>query len=167
MSRKFLRNNSRIKRLRLLAGLLVAVLSFAALAAAQSVRSRPTPSARTRTARRARTTLDLTHPWVVSDGTIITPAGTQVYLGITTRAKAIALNPNTQPHRRRPSDGRPTGRHDFQHPDRRYPADLQQPISHHTGPIPTAATGIAYTPDGKYLLFSQDGNNYYGSLQQG
>ncbi len=33
------------------------------------------------------------HPWVVSDGTIITPAGTQVYLGITTRAKAVALNP--------------------------------------------------------------------------
>ena len=35
----------------------------------------------------------LSNPWVVSDGTIITPAGTQVYLGITTRAKAVALNP--------------------------------------------------------------------------
>ena len=35
----------------------------------------------------------LPNPWVVSDGTIITPAGTQVYLGTTTRAKAIALNP--------------------------------------------------------------------------
>src|SRR5215470_1213950 len=35
----------------------------------------------------------LPNPWVVSDGTIITPVGTQVYLGITTRAKAIALNP--------------------------------------------------------------------------
>src|SRR5208337_946012 len=27
--------------------------------------------------------------------------------------------------------------------------------------------GISYTPDGQYLLFSQDGNNYYGSLQPG
>ena len=31
--------------------------------------------------------------FVVSDGTIITPAGTQVNLGIRVRAKAIALNP--------------------------------------------------------------------------
>ncbi|MGB6869698.1 MAG: bifunctional YncE family protein/alkaline phosphatase family protein, partial [Acidobacteriaceae bacterium] len=28
-------------------------------------------------------------------------------------------------------------------------------------------TGIAYTPDGKYLLFSQDGNTFYDSFQQG
>ena len=34
--------------------------------------------------------------------------------------------PHRQSHRRRPSDGRPTGRHDFQHPDRRGPADLQR-----------------------------------------
>ena len=40
----------------------------------------------------------LPDPWVVSSGQIITPAGTQVYLGITTRAKAIALNPNTKTH---------------------------------------------------------------------
>ena len=40
----------------------------------------------------------LPNPWVVSDGKIITPAGTQVYLGITTRAKAVALNPNTSTH---------------------------------------------------------------------
>src|SRR5579885_2876324 len=37
-------------------------------------------------------------PWVVSSGQIITPAGTPVYLGTTTRAKAIALNPNTATH---------------------------------------------------------------------
>ncbi|MGB0066062.1 MAG: hypothetical protein WBP85_16590, partial [Terracidiphilus sp.] len=30
----------------------------------------------------------LPNPWVASDGTIITPAGAQVYLGTTTRAKA-------------------------------------------------------------------------------
>jgi hypothetical protein len=27
--------------------------------------------------------------------------------------------------------------------------------------------GITYTPDGKYLLFSQDGNSFYGSFKQG
>jgi len=40
----------------------------------------------------------LPYPWVASNGQIITPAGTQVYLGITTRAKAVALNPNTSTH---------------------------------------------------------------------
>src|SRR5215469_12872065 len=40
----------------------------------------------------------LSNPWVVSNGQIITPMGTSVYLGITTRAKAVALNPNTQTH---------------------------------------------------------------------
>ncbi len=35
----------------------------------------------------------LATPWVVSSGQIITPAGTPVYLGTNTRAKAIALNP--------------------------------------------------------------------------
>src|SRR5215469_5266740 len=38
----------------------------------------------------------LPNPWVVSSGQIITPAGTPVYLGIRTRAKAVALNPNTK-----------------------------------------------------------------------
>ena len=32
-------------------------------------------------------------PWVVSSGQVITPVGTPVYLGTTTRAKAVALNP--------------------------------------------------------------------------
>ena len=36
--------------------------------------------------------------WVVSDGQVITPAGTQVDLGIRVRAKAIALNPNLRNH---------------------------------------------------------------------
>src|SRR5215467_14565362 len=41
---------------------------------------------------------NLPAPWVVSNGQIITPAGTQVYLGIRTRAKAVALNPNPKIH---------------------------------------------------------------------
>ena len=36
--------------------------------------------------------------WVVSSGQVITPAGTQVNLGIRVRAKAIALNPNAATH---------------------------------------------------------------------
>ena len=36
--------------------------------------------------------------WVVSSGQVITPAGTQVDLGIRVRAKAIALNPNPGSH---------------------------------------------------------------------
>ena len=36
--------------------------------------------------------------WVVSSGQVITPAGTQVDLGIRVRAKAIALNPNANSH---------------------------------------------------------------------
>jgi hypothetical protein len=33
--------------------------------------------------------------------------------------------PDGQSHRRRPSNGRPTGRHNLQHPNRRRPADLR------------------------------------------
>ena len=36
--------------------------------------------------------------FVVSSGQIITPAGTQVDLGIRVRAKSVALNPNTKTH---------------------------------------------------------------------
>ena len=99
-------------------------------------------------------------PWVVSDGQIITPAGTQVYLGITTRAKAVALNP--------------TGNNTA--------AVLQmgalQPVTifnTKTGAVLQTFTiaasaggseaGISYTPDGKYLVFSQDGN--YGPANIG
>src|ERR1035438_7681345 len=80
MSRNEFRNHTRINRLSLLAGLLATGLSVPALA--QSVEYPtytvgPQPSG----------------AYVVSDGTIITPAGTQVNLGIRVRAKAIALNP--------------------------------------------------------------------------
>ena len=56
--------------------------------------SRPTqPGENTNATTGPTFTAPLSDPWVVSDGTIITPAGTQVYLSTTTRAKAIALNP--------------------------------------------------------------------------
>src|SRR6516165_9134579 len=95
MSRKFFRDSARrnqkkkskIKRLSPLASLLAAGLGSAALAVAQS---NPYPTY-------------VTGPqpngsWVVSSGQVITPAGTQVNLGIRVRAKAIALNPNVATH---------------------------------------------------------------------
>jgi hypothetical protein len=99
MVRKSPRSNSRINLLRLLAGLLVAGLSFATLAAAQSV---PFPTYQVGANANGSQGPDypstLPTPWVVSSGQIITPAGIPVYLGITTRAKAVALNPNTGTH---------------------------------------------------------------------
>ncbi|MGB9285170.1 MAG: hypothetical protein WCB59_14255, partial [Candidatus Sulfotelmatobacter sp.] len=68
--------------MRPLAGVLAAGLSFPLLAGAQS-KEYPTYTVGPQT----------NGSWVVSDGQIITPAGTQVNLGIRVRAKAIALNP--------------------------------------------------------------------------
>ena len=110
------RNKSRINRLRPLAGLLAAGLSLPGLAAAQS---KPYPTY-------------VTGPqpngsWVVGDGQVITPAGTQVDLGIRVRAKAIALNPNLHnSHRRGPHAGRVGGRRGVRHQHRRGPAGLHR-----------------------------------------
>jgi len=94
-----------------------------------------------------------TTPWVVSDGAIITPAGTTVYLGITTRAKAIALNPNTSTHTAAVLQmGAPQAVSVF---NTQTGAVLQNylPFGSKSG----STTGITYTPSGSYLLFSQDG----------
>ena len=115
-SRNRSRNKSRMKRLRPLAGLLAAGLTLPGLAAAQS---EPYPTY-------------VTGPqpngsWVVSSGQVITPAGTQVDLGIRVRAKAIALNPNRpHSHRRRPHLGRDAGRRGVRHQHRRCPAELHR-----------------------------------------
>src|ERR1700741_324610 len=84
-SRKKSRKESRINSLRPLAGLLATGLSIPAFA--QSTQfptyvTGPQPNG----------------SWVVSSGQVITPAGTQVDLGIRVRAKAIALNPNLRTH---------------------------------------------------------------------
>src|SRR5258707_1035426 len=87
MSARNSRKKSRTKRLRPLAGLLATGLASATLAAGQSAQypkyhTGPQPNG----------------SWVVSDGQVITPAGTQVDLGIRVRAKAIALNPIVHTH---------------------------------------------------------------------
>jgi len=102
-------------------------------------------------------------PWVVSDGSIITPVGTQVYLGITTRAKAVALNPTGNHTAAVLQMGAPQAVTIF---NTQSGAVLQNYSVHYTnskGEPSTDAdgstTGIAYTPDGKFLLFSQDGES--------
>jgi len=84
-SRSYSRRKTRIKSLRPLAGLLATGLSVPMFA--QSVQF-PTYT----------TGAQPDGSFVVSSGQIITPAGTQVDLGIRVRAKAVALNPNAATH---------------------------------------------------------------------
>jgi YVTN family beta-propeller protein len=145
MSRSNSRNHTLRNRLSTLAGLLVTGLSVPAFA--QSV---PFP-----------TYVVGPQPdgsYVVSDGTIITPAGTQVDLGIRVRAKAIALNP-TGNHTAAvltlgtsPSNGNGA----VEVFNTQTGAVLQSYSSVGNTDSHGSHVGIAYTPDGKYLLFSQD-----------
>src|SRR6516164_383979 len=150
-SRHKSRNKSRINRLRPLAGLrsglLAAGLGLPALAGAQSV---PYPTY-------------VTGPqpdgsWVVGDGAVITPAGTQVDLGIRVRAKAVALNPNLATHTAAvltmgTSAGNGNGAVEVF--DTRTGVVLQNyvPFSKDSH---GSYSGIAYSADGNYLVFSQD-----------
>ena len=143
MFRNASRTNSRFNRLLPLAGLLAAGLCIPA-AVAQSVQF-PTYTVGEQA----------DGSYVVSDGTIITPSGTQVDLGIRVRAKAIALNP--------------TGNHTAAV----LVLGAMQAVvvfNTKTGEVlqnylalgmdsSGSYTGISYTPDGKYLLFSQDSSN--------
>jgi YVTN family beta-propeller protein len=139
------RNKSRINRLRPLAGLLAAGLSLPGLAAAQS---KPYPTY-------------VTGPqpngsWVVSDGQVLTPAGTQVDLGIRVRAKAIALNPNLKTHTAAVlTMGASEAVEVF---DTNTGVVLQDYLA--LGLDSSGSySGIAYSADGKYLVFSQDSSN--------
>jgi len=146
MFREVTRNNSRFNRPRLLAGILATALSVPALA--QSVQF-PTykPGPQTNGS------------FVVSDGTVIKPAGTQVNLGIRVRAKAITLNP-TDNHTAAVlvmgtsgSNGKAVEEFNTQ------TGAVLQTYEPAGGTNPDGSTtGITYSPDGKYLLFSQDGN---------
>jgi YVTN family beta-propeller protein len=139
------RNKSRIKRLRPLAGLLATGLGSAVLATGQSVEypkyvTGPQPNG----------------SWVVSDGQIITPAGTQVDLGIRVRAKAIALNPIAKTHTAAVLTlGASQAVEVF---DTDTGTVLQEYLT--LGLDSSGSySGITYSADGKYLLFSQDSSN--------
>src|SRR5579863_217883 len=105
----------------------------------------------------------LPDPWVVSNGQIITPAGTPVYLSTTTRAKAVALNPNTSTHTAAVLQmGAPQAVTIFNTQTGAVVQTYSTPYSSggttkndSTG----SSTGITYTPDGLHLLFSQDSSH--------
>jgi YVTN family beta-propeller protein len=153
MSRKAVRHRSRTKsrisRLRPLAGLL-AGLGSAALANAQSV---PYPTY-------------VTGPqpngsWVVGNGQVITPAGTQVNLGIRVRAKAIALNPNLRTHTAAVltlGASVSNGNGAVEIFDINTGVVLQN-YSAFGSDSSGSYSGIAYSADGKHLVFSQDSSN--------
>src|ERR1700677_4167990 len=148
MSSNKIRNRSRKKsrkNLRPLAGLLAAGLSLPGLAAAQSQEyptyfTGPQPNGW----------------WVVSSGQIIPPAGIQVDLGNQVRAKAIAVNPNLRTHT---AAVLTLGA-----------AEAVEVFDTNTGVVEQnyitfgtdssgSYSGIAYSADGKHLVFSQDSSN--------
>jgi len=94
--------------------------------------------------------------FVVSSGQVITPEGTQVDLGIRVRAKAIALNPNHATHTAAVLTlGATQAVEVF---DTQSGEVLQEYLV--LGQDPSGSySGISYSPDGKYLMFSQDSSN--------
>lgn len=157
--RGMIRTSSPINRVLPLAGLLA---GLGATALAQSV---PFPTYSVGENKDAKKGPDypanLPAPWVVSNGQIITPVGTPVYLGIRTRAKAVALNPTGNHTGAVLQMGAPQAVTVF---NTKTGAVLQT-YSAAAGKDPDGSnTGITYTPDGKYLLFSQDGGSGSGSF---
>jgi len=139
------KDKSRINRLRPLAGLVAAGLSLPGLAAAQS---KPFPT--------YVTGAQPNGSFVVGNGQVITPAGTQVDLGIRVRAKAVALNPNRHNHTAAVLTlGASEAVEVF---DTDTGIVLQNFITLGTDSS-GSYSGIAYSADGKYLVFSQDSSN--------
>src|SRR5215467_6250141 len=144
-SRSHFRNKSRSNHLRPLAGLLAAGLTLPGLAAAQSKEyptyfTGPQPNG----------------TWVVSNSQIVNPAGMQVDLGNRVRAKAIALNPNLRTHTAAVLTlGASEAVEVF---DTATGIVLQNYI---TNGVDSSGSysGIAYSADGKHLVFSQDSSN--------
>src|SRR5579862_1781037 len=150
MSRKTPQQTPRIQALSLLSGLLVTGLSVPALAQSvpfptYTVGPQPDGS------------------YVVSDGTIINPAGTQVNLGIRIRAKAVAVNPTGNHTAAVLTLGTSTsnGNGAVEVFNTKTGAVLQSYSSAGNTDSSGGEVGITYTPDGKYLLFSQD-SSYVG-----
>ncbi len=153
-------NRATTKRLLSLGGLLTAGLSATALA--QSVPF-PTYSVgeNKNVSHGPNYPSTLPTPWVASNGQIITPYGTQVYLGTTTRAKAVALNPTGNHTAAVLQMGAPQAVTIF---NTQTGAVLQTYSAAAGKDHDGSSTGITYTPDGKHLLFSQDGISGSGSF---
>jgi YVTN family beta-propeller protein len=139
------RNKSRINRLRPLAGVLAAGMCLPGLAAAQS-KEYPTYVVGPQK----------NGSWVVSDGAIITPAGTQVDLGIRVRAKAIALNPNAKTHTAAVLTLGATQAVEIFDTNT---GNVLQNYATFGSDSSGSYSGIAYSANGQYLVFSQDSSN--------
>ncbi|MBB5331709.1 bifunctional YncE family protein/alkaline phosphatase family protein [Tunturiibacter gelidoferens] len=94
--------------------------------------------------------------WVVSSGQIVTPAGKQVDLGIRVRAKAIALNPNKKNHT---AAVLTMGASQAVEVIDIKTGDVLQNYIPFGRDSSGSYSGITYSPDGKYLVFSQDSSN--------
>jgi YVTN family beta-propeller protein len=148
-SRKASQKKSRTSRLRPLAGLLATGLAVPALFG----QSKPYPTY-------------VTGPqpdgsWVVSSGQVITPAGKQVDLGIRVRAKAIAVNPLVKTHTAAVltlGTSTADGNGAVEVFDTRTGDVLQNYLPFGKDPQ-GSYSGIAYSADGKYLVFSQDSSH--------
>ena len=154
-------NKSWMWRLPLSVGLLAAALSVSALGQSQEFPTY-TPGENTSASTGPTYSAPLSDPWVVSDGTIITPAGTQVYLSTTTRAKAIALNPTGNGTAAVLQMGAPQSVSIFCVASAGCDGGTytQGQVMQNYIPSKTnsgSSMGITYTPNGAYLLFSQDG----------
>ncbi len=158
-------SESWMRRLPLPVGLLVVALNISVLA--QSTQF-PTyyPGMNENASTGPTYTAPLSNPWVASDGTIITPAGTQVYLGTTTRAKAVALNPLGNGTAAVLQMGAPQAVSIFCVAAAGCGIYSQgqviQNFSYGTD-SDGGAGGLAYSPNGLQLLFTQDGySSAYG-----
>jgi YVTN family beta-propeller protein len=143
-SRKPQRINSRFDHLRPLAGMVATMLSASTLFG----QSQQFPTYATGPQSNG--------SWVVSSGQIITPAGKQVDLGIRVRAKAVALNPNKKNHT---AAVLTMGASQAVEVIDTKTGDVLQnyiPFGHDSS---GSYSGITYSPDGKYLVFSQDSSN--------
>ncbi len=144
-SRNKSRNKSRVNHVRPFAGVLAAGLSLPLLAGAQS-KEYPTYV----------TGPQKNGSWVVGDGQIITPAGTQVELGIRVRAKAIALNPSAKSHT---AAVLTLGASEAVEIFDTNTGTVLQDYATFGYDSSGSYSGIAYSADGKYLVFSQGSSN--------
>ena len=144
-SRDHSKKKSGMSRLRPLAGLLATGLSVPASFAGQSV---PFPTYATGPQPNG--------SYVVSSGQIITPAGTQVDLGIRVRAKAIALNPSVRNHT---AAVLTMGASQSVEVFDTVTGDVLQDFLTLGTDASGSYSGISYSADGKYLMFSQDSSN--------
>jgi YVTN family beta-propeller protein len=142
---KKFRSKSRLNRVRPLAGVLAAGMCLPGLAAAQS-KEYPTYF----------TGPQANGSWVVSDGAVITPAGTQVDLGIRVRAKAIALNPSAKSHTAAVLTMGATQAVEVFDTDT---GNVLQNYATFGTDSSGSYSGIAYSANGQYLVFSQDSSN--------